>query len=816
MVNNTNTHTNIPQDCHVWWTYKNGVKSPVLEVSLSHPAAAAVETTNKNNNNKTGVVVTLQRDPMESVEKFVTRLEATLLKKGGSKQTKGSGCKVLIHRKTNEARNEQDRHLRLNDVLQNGTVLEIAFMFLEESASATQFYQIQRNVPRILPDSVTITELPMILAHENTTALQFPICCRVQSEYAHQIQFQCFVGDSKLDTKYCTVTRNSAAHQQQQEPCNTSCTFELPPSSTRKAGQPVSVKCTPLDEHGSWNEQFAITTECDYPIHVIKEPGDEIDDDNPLRTWQNNQVSSSSSLFDPLLERAREMGPTTSHGVRIMTYNVLWMTNNAKSNNGRKNNNKKDPTKKSTQAHPPQPKESTSTTNPYTISQPSDLPSPGGLESRLYRQQVLAQEVLQYKSDILCLQEVTADFIRLHLEPLLVQRHYTCLYGDGDDLEEGASELAIFYNANRFECLAQKTCRISDLLRESSNHDILSECQSHPPALQFLETQPHLAQFAIFRDIQEPTLLITAVHCHLVQNPIAEQMRALQTALIVRYVTQQWEPECLASSRMADSNNAPRPRVIAGRIVCGDFNTIEDFQQPNPNCVSEATLALLKNGSIPRHHYGFWHGRQFARDPKQLFVPSCPKDQQCRNIYPSGRQCPNPQWSQSKTGCCWDDTCLICFKQRTQWKVPVCKDCQEIPDGSSMTAEQINQILLQTTSQPDDADNLFSCEISLASGGGDKEHSSMTFIDAYEAATGCVPAPIYNGYGGRPVIDGRDHIFVCGGGVNHKEGDPHRGTRTTVRIRNIAKPLPVEKCVTMPNLTWPSDHFCLVADLEFV
>merc|ERR1712224_535711 len=241
---------------------------------------------------------------------------------------------------------------------------------------------------------------------------------------------------------------------------------------------------------------------------------------------------------------------------------------------------------------------------------------------------------------------------------------------------------------------------------------------------------------------------------------------------------QEWDYPLFDSSIGATGRH-PRYRIIAG-----DLNTIADTTRPDG--VIEAALTLLKSGSIPSTHYAFLHGRYFLRD---RFIDPPSVEDRCIKINPSGKQCLNRRWNRSLVKCCWDDTCVYCKKERTAWKVPLCGDCASNPEAIKYL-KLGGDHLLSDEEYLMENNCLFSYDIDIGA----------KYVNAYEVATGSL-APFDTVYIDRPVKCSRDHIFF------NEEG---------FRLYQVSRPIDLSIVCKMPTLSWPSDHFSLVVDLEIV
>lgn len=317
-------------------------------------------------------------------------------------------------------------------------------------------------------------------------------------------------------------------------------------------GSMLSVRVTPLKGCGERGESSCVA--CRYPV-----------------------IDVPAETFKPLLSRVtmleksqgkEEDEEKKNTSLRVLTYNVLWGLSQSKSNKSKKKQerDKEDNSRKQNLM-----------LHKCVVTNRAQLPV--DIESRHYRQLVLVREILAYNPDVLCMQEVTSAMYEDYIRPLLQLKGglESCR---AIDSENKPGELVVMWRKQRYDLINQSSWKISTLLDEPHNEDILAALQVAPAMATYIRGLSQVAQ-AVQLQEKNGCRQIFVLNCHLVMEKFAKQLRALQSCLILRQL-QVWE-----SYRCSNKNDQSRI------VLCGDFNT------SGPTSPLAAALVFLKQGSLP-------------------------------------------------------------------------------------------------------------------------------------------------------------------------------------------------------------------------
>ena len=153
-----------------------------------------------------------------------------------------------------------------------------------------------------------------------------------------------------------------------------------------------------------------------------------------------------------------------------------------------------------------------------------------------YRKHLILKELLGYKADIICLQEVDAKFFKKDLSLLLKNLdNMEGLYAEKSaNVREG---VACFFRKSRFTCLASRIEPLSLLLFNDllflPYQNILSSNQS---LMNNLKERNSVGHFVLLKDELNLGKALLVVNTHLYFHPNADHIRLLQASIIVIYV----------------------------------------------------------------------------------------------------------------------------------------------------------------------------------------------------------------------------------------------------------------------------------------
>ena len=203
------------------------------------------------------------------------------------------------------------------------------------------------------------------------------------------------------------------------------------------------------------------------------------------------------------------------------------------------------------------------------------------LLEEVYRQQLIAAELLSFDADVLCLQEVTGTMFRTYLEPHLWERGgyrgvYTPKCGS---VPEGC---ALFYRESRFRPLrgGVEAVRLRDFLDEPAMHEAVfapffrrhcstkAETEAGRKVLTKLST---VAQIAALETVGEGGgEILWVVNTHFFFHPDAPHARTLHAAVLLEAVRRR----AAAADDAADDDAVPaEERLPPALVLCGDLNS---------------------------------------------------------------------------------------------------------------------------------------------------------------------------------------------------------------------------------------------------
>jgi len=191
-----------------------------------------------------------------------------------------------------------------------------------------------------------------------------------------------------------------------------------------------------------------------------------------------------------------------------------------------------------------------------------------------YRLPLLNKEIFCYDGDIVCVQEIDAQYYEGNYEPFLcLHGHYQGAFGrKSGDANEG---VATFFNKSKFSLLHSETVVILEHMKSLPMWEsILSK---NPALLKRLEGRNQVLQVNILQSKANPNLILVVGNTHLYSRADADHIRLLQTITCAHYL------QTKVSGLEADN-----PGKTVTVIFCGDFNCMPPF----------SSFRLLTTGSI--------------------------------------------------------------------------------------------------------------------------------------------------------------------------------------------------------------------------
>ncbi|XP_063973714.1 2',5'-phosphodiesterase 12 [Diachasmimorpha longicaudata] len=198
-----------------------------------------------------------------------------------------------------------------------------------------------------------------------------------------------------------------------------------------------------------------------------------------------------------------------------------------------------------------------------------------------YRKLLIVKELIGYKSDILCLQEVDKKVYEKDIVSALASVNYNGIFAAKGDTAEG---LAVFYDQNRFQLLDNKCAIMSKNvdLNESFKR-VWAQVQNENTRQRFLDRNTSLL-IVTLQSRDNPDEILVVGNTHLYFHPDADHIRLLQGYFALT--------ECQNTVEFTKKMH-PDKNVIL--ILSGDFNS-------SPG---DAIYELMTKKYIPEDHFNW-------------------------------------------------------------------------------------------------------------------------------------------------------------------------------------------------------------------
>ncbi|CAL1284914.1 unnamed protein product [Larinioides sclopetarius] len=175
-----------------------------------------------------------------------------------------------------------------------------------------------------------------------------------------------------------------------------------------------------------------------------------------------------------------------------------------------------------------------------------------------YRKQVLLKELIGYKSDIICLQEVEDRVFERDLEPILNLKGYSGYYTKkGGHRYEGA---ATFFRTSKFRFKRKYDILLNRIVKEKHIYgELFSKVAGNLKDMNKLLSQNSVLQLLLLEHIDLPDNELLVANTHLYSNKDSPEVRLIQAAVCTAFI-----------EHMVVRKNLQSP----GIIFCGDFNSL--------------------------------------------------------------------------------------------------------------------------------------------------------------------------------------------------------------------------------------------------
>uniref|UniRef100_A0A182K3Q0 2',5'-phosphodiesterase 12 n=1 Tax=Anopheles christyi TaxID=43041 RepID=A0A182K3Q0_9DIPT len=223
-----------------------------------------------------------------------------------------------------------------------------------------------------------------------------------------------------------------------------------------------------------------------------------------------------------------------------------------------------------------------------------DYTAPYALEMD-YRKQLFVKELLGYRADIICLQEVDTKVFSLDLVPIFHQKNLAGHYQAKRKVAEG---LATFYDLNKFELVEKDGVIVSEILERYP--ELWDKIKDNKPLVERIANRSTALQLTLLRSKHNTRKHLLVANTHLYFSPDADHVRLLQIAFSMQYVCEehdriirqyQLEPSDLALVFCGDFNSTPECgiyKLMTQRSVPADF---PDWESNWDEAVKDVSLS---------------------------------------------------------------------------------------------------------------------------------------------------------------------------------------------------------------------------------
>ncbi|GFT17846.1 2',5'-phosphodiesterase 12 [Nephila pilipes] len=196
-----------------------------------------------------------------------------------------------------------------------------------------------------------------------------------------------------------------------------------------------------------------------------------------------------------------------------------------------------------------------------------------------YRKQVLLKELLGYKSDIICLQEVEDRVFERDLEPMLNLNGYVGFYTKkGGHRYEG---VATFFRSSKFKYKRKYDILLNRIIKEKHIYeDLYAKIAGNCKDLNKLLSQNTVLQLVLLEHMDHPGSDILIANTHLYSNKDNPEVRLMQAAICTYFI-----------EHIIKRKNIQK----AGIIFCGDFNSLPDSPTYNFLMSNKQECSTIRN-----------------------------------------------------------------------------------------------------------------------------------------------------------------------------------------------------------------------------
>uniref|UniRef100_A0A2M3Z9Z6 2',5'-phosphodiesterase 12 n=1 Tax=Anopheles braziliensis TaxID=58242 RepID=A0A2M3Z9Z6_9DIPT len=178
-----------------------------------------------------------------------------------------------------------------------------------------------------------------------------------------------------------------------------------------------------------------------------------------------------------------------------------------------------------------------------------------------YRKQLLIKELLGYRGDILCLQEVDSKIFDCDLRPILEQKHFAGYHVPKRNTAEG---LATFYDTAKFDFIEKNNVIVSEIMDQFP--ELWDKVCSNEPLVERIVKRSTALQLTLLRSRSANKYLLVA-NTHLYFHPDADHIRLLQFGFAMLHTRRVYE-------RIRREHNLGEQALAL--LFCGDFNSVPE------------------------------------------------------------------------------------------------------------------------------------------------------------------------------------------------------------------------------------------------
>lgn len=195
-----------------------------------------------------------------------------------------------------------------------------------------------------------------------------------------------------------------------------------------------------------------------------------------------------------------------------------------------------------------------------------------------YRKQLLTKEILGYRGDLICLQEVDRKVFREDLEPILGSNGFLGRYTEKcSPMAEG---VACFFRSSKFRELEMYSRVLATaLVEEQALSDITTSISQNQCLRDRILNLPTAFQVLLLEPLESPKRLLLVANTHLYFHPDSDHIRLLQAYSCIRLV--EW----------LRGEYAERYGMVPAVVFAGDFNS----------CPAFGVYQLMTCGRVSQH-----------------------------------------------------------------------------------------------------------------------------------------------------------------------------------------------------------------------